>query len=628
MGLSMRPFQEETRMKKMIAHRQSSFVLFFGLLLATFGGSAYAAQIEAIEFLNSDAASEILVRSSEPLEYDTQNSVEDKQVVLNIKNGILAQRASRKLDTSSFDSLVSLVSPFKVDGQASRLVVQLKAYAESQVKVEGNLLRIIVPKVPKLPQTSPDPSLSASKADTQDADAQGPNKNLDQFMETQVTKRFTGRPVTIQVRDAELTDVLRLIAEASGFNILVGDGVGGKVTLSLVDVPWDQALDVILTSRRLGGERKNNILRVTTLANLTQEKEEQLRAKLASERSAPRVTRIFPISYADTADLQTALKAFSENNANVLSGTTGGAGSGATTASIQVDKRTNSLIVQDTFENLEKIRKLIELLDTPTPQVLIEAKVVEVSEDFNRTMAGSLGFSRLDGESRGIGGRFNGGTVTDGLTGSALSAGSDKGAGGAFGYSPSIAFLPNINRLNLLLQMDEKEEKVKIVSAPKIVVLNKKTAKILKSTPTIVTSSTTSGGATTLSQSVIQANLSLDVTPTVTNAQSVLMNLAISRDTIVNSVVAPRNITSEVLVDSGTTLVIGGIFSSDDSKLSNGFPFLRDLPIVGWLFGGRTSTSNRSELFIFVTPKILGEKSGTLISAPQEGTAGVVPNQG
>lgn len=594
-------------------------------LLALSCGQALGAQVESIEYRDLGNAAEIQIRSDEPLQYESQNNTADNQVVLTLKGARLGQRAGRRLDTSSFDGPVSLISPFKGDGLDSRVVVQLKSFVEPQINAEGNLLRLVLPKAAQSAQAAP----AAPQAAPQAAGSEAGNTNLDQFMESQSTKRFSGRPVTIQVRDAELADVLRLIAEASGFNILVGEGVGGKVTLSLVDVPWDQALDVILTSRRLGGERKNNILRITTLANLAQEKEEQLRAKLATERSAPRVTRVFPISFADIKELQTTLKAFSENNATVLSGSSSATSSAA---SIQLDARTNSLIVQDTFENLEKFRKLVELLDTPTPQVLIEAKVVEASEDFNKSIKGALNFSRINAEGRGLGGAINilpNATLNSGLTGTLSDATAGlTSKGGAIGYSPSMAFLPNLNRLNLLLGMEESEENAKVVSSPKLVVLNKKTAKILKGTPTTVETTTVGSAGTTITRSIVQANLSLDVTPTVTNSGSVLMTLKISRDTILNSTVAPRNIETEVLVDSGSTLVIGGIYSTDESKSSNGFPVLRDLPVIGWLFGGRSSSRQRSELFIFVTPKILSGKSEGLISAPQEVAPAVSGNQG
>lgn len=599
-------------------------------ILALASGRALGAQVESIEYRDLGSASEIQIRSDEPLQYESQNSPQDNQVVLVFKGARLGDRAARRLDTSSFDGPVALISPFKGEGLDSRVVVQLKSFVEPQIVAEGNLLRLTLPKASSSQnqaplQAQPDVPQSAPQA----ASGEAGNTNLEQFMESQSTKRFSGRPVTIQVRDAELADVLRLIAEASGFNILVGEGVGGKVTLSLVDVPWDQALDVILTSRRLGGERKNNILRITTLANLAQEKEEQLRAKLAAERSAPRVTRVFPISFADIKELQSTLKAFSENNAAVLSGS---AGSTSSAASIQLDARTNSLIVQDTFESLEKFRKLIELLDTPTPQVLVEAKVVEASEDFNRSIKGALNFSRINAEGRGVGGAINilpNASVNSGLTGTLNDATAGlTSKGGAIGYSPSMAFLPNLNRLNLLIGMEESQENAKVVSSPKLVVLNKKTAKILKGTPTTVETTTVGSAGTTITRSIVQANLSLDVTPTVTNSGSVLMTLKISRDTILNETVAPRNIETEVLVDSGSTLVIGGIYSTDESKSSNGFPVLRDLPVIGWLFGGRSSSRQRSELFIFVTPKILSSKSEGLISSPQEVAPAVSDNQG
>jgi type IV pilus assembly protein PilQ len=476
----------------------------------------------------------------------------------------------------------------------------------------------VLRKAPGAPVTQITPPVE-TKSDAQ-ASA---GSNLDKFMESQVSKRFTGSPVTLQVRETPLADVLTMIGEASGFNIILGEGVGGKVTLSLVDVPWDQALDVVLTTKRLGAERKNNVLRITTLANLTAEKEELLRAKLASERSAPRSTRVFPINYADIRELQSVLSAFSASNASILGAGAiagaapgGGAGGvGVASASIQVDQRTNSLIVQDTFENLEKIRKLIELMDTQTPQVLIEAKVVEASDDFNKTISGQLGFSRINGEGRGNAASFNSAPASTGLTGAAVQTPQPRG--GSIGYSPSIAFLPPaIDRLNLLISMLEREEQVKVISSPKTVVLNKKTAKIVKGTPTTIQETVPSPTGNLVTQRIVQANLSLEATPTVTNIGSVLMNLKISRDTVLNNLVAPRNIETEVLVDSGSTLVIGGIYSSEETKRKNGFPFLKDLPLVGWLFGGSENTNNRSELFIFVTPRILNAQEPELISRP------------
>ena len=610
-----------------------SVVAILSFLLGIF--PVYAATVNSVEFLNGAASSEILLRSDSPLEFEVQKNSEDRQVTLLLKGSSFAKKAMRRMDTSSFDSPVSLLSPFNesADDQPAKLVVQLRNSVEPEIKSEGNVVRLILAKGSSQVQTSvnEDKPLADSAGSTELDSTELPgDKNLDQFIQSQSTKRFAGRPITLQLRDTPIADVLTMIGEASGFNIILGDGVDGKITLSLIDVPWDQALDVVLSSKRLGAERKNNVLRVTTLANLTTEKEEQVRAKLAMERAAVRLTRVFPINFAKLQDLQKVLSNFIMSSMDPLrtagAAGAGGAAPGFSSSSVQIDDRTNSLIVQDTYENLEKMRKLIEILDVQTPQVLIEAKIVEASENFGKGLSGSLGFSRINGQGRGVGGSFSGGSSTDGLTGAALGGNS---IGGTVGYSPTIAFLPPvIDRLNLLLSMEETEEKIKVISSPKMVVLNKKEATILKSTPTTINQTVVSpGGPPIVTQTIVQANLSLKVTPTVTNAASILLQMDLSRDAVVNNIAAPRNLKTEVIVDSGSTLVIGGIYSSDETDRKNGFPFLKDLPFVGWLFGASSYRRDRSELLIFITPRVLNEQESGLISQPQEGGQ-TVPNQG
>ncbi|NDD91769.1 type IV pilus secretin PilQ, partial [bacterium] len=526
------------------------------------------------------------------------------------------------------------IAPYKVEGenQQARVVIQLKGDSKPDVTQKGNTIKIAIPNpssaesvaesAPSEPMPVPSVAAPAEKKSVGD-------QNLDTFMSAIQTKRFSGSPVTIQVRDAELSDVLRLIAEASGFNILVGDGVGGKITLSLIDVPWDQALEVILSSKRLGAERRNNILRIATLANLTAEKEEELRAKQATEKAAPRITRIFPISYADAPALQKLVQNFSSALVGAVAGeagadagagatgATGAAGAGgavaASSATVQIDQRTNSLIIQDTAAGLDRISKLITLLDVETPQVLIEAKIIEATEQFTKDLSGSLGFSRLNGDSRGIFGSFAGASTTTGLTG-APSTGDTPAT--QIGYAPSMAFLPNLNRLNALIKINETNNETRVVASPKTVVLNKKSSTILQSTPVGIPVTTVSGGVPVNSIQVLQANLSLNVTPTVTNTGSVLLALDIARDTVETSgtqpLIAPRNLKTEVLVESGSTLVIGGVYTSTKNKTDFGFPFLKDIPFLGILFGGKNSNEKKSELLIFVTPRIVNERSSSV----------------
>ncbi|MGZ3709518.1 MAG: type IV pilus secretin PilQ, partial [Bdellovibrionota bacterium] len=435
--------------------------------------------------------------------------------------------------------------------------------------------------------------------------------NLDEFMQTMETKRFTGRPITLQLRDADLMDVFRLIGDTSGFNIVIGDDVKGKITLSLNDVPWDQALDMILHTQHLGAERNHNLLRIATLSSLTQEKQQELAATLAAQTSAPRVTRVFPISYANLGDLTTILTKFGGVATN----------SAGQSNIVQSDSRTNSIIVRDTPENIERMKRLIELLDTQTPQVLVESKIIEATEGFTRSVGGNLGLGFVPSATDGIPIQattsFAGGNPVDQLIGSpgVFSTGASSASGGnggnmgfSFGISPGI-------RLNAILNFAEHEENIKVITTPKTVVLNKQSASILQSQPVVINVTTTiPGGGSTQTPTTLNANINLTVTPTVTNEGSVLMDLNVERDVPQAQSVASRNIKTQVLVESGATLVIGGIYTLQNNKTSDGFPFLHKIPILGWLFGSDSDATSRSELMIFVTPRILNPKEAGLTS--------------
>jgi type IV pilus assembly protein PilQ len=433
------------------------------------------------------------------------------------------------------------------------------------------------------------------------------------------------------VRDADVTDVFRLIAESSGFNIVLGEDVKGKITMSVEGVPWDQALDVILHTQKLGAERNNNILRIVSLANLTSEKQAELSAKVASEASAPRVTRVFPISYAKLGDLVTVLTKFSSSTSGTSAVAGASAAGGAATTVVQADERTNSIIVRDIPENIERVKKLIEILDTQTPQVLIESKIVEATESFSNSIGGQLGFGNSNSNTQFFS-SFAGGDPIDPLFANGTSApvfgsgaaasgagssssGSSGGStpGGSFGVSPQLAFLPSSIRLNALLNLSESQSDIKIISAPRTVVLDKESASIVQSTPVQVPALTSTQNGPVSTSTIAQANLSLNVIPTITNEGSVIMQLNVSNDVPFplaggSQAVANRNITTRVLVESGSTLVMGGIYTINRSINSAGFPFLRNIPIIGALFGSETKQDQRTELFFFITPRILNLK--------------------
>lgn len=273
------------------------------------------------------------------------------------------------------------------------------------------------------------------------------------------------------------------------------------------------------------------------------------------------------------------------------------------------------------------MKKLIEILDTQTPQILIEAKVIEATESFSKSISGAFGVGGTGSSSYVA--SFAGGNPLDPLigtpgvfaNGAAVSAQSNPTGGtpnGTFGISPSVSFIPGVSQLNALLSWGESENQVKIVSSPKTVVLNKDKASIVEGTPVLVPGTTVVAGVGTVPTSTVQqANVSLNVTPTVTNDGSVLLNLNVSKDVPIalaggNQGIGARNMSTTVLVESGSTLVIGGIYTLQTSHVGSGFPFLRNLPIIGALFGSDSDSTDRSELFIFVTPRILNVKEAGL----------------
>ncbi len=592
-------------------------------------------KISRIEFFGKSSPNQIVVIADGPIEFEKIDNAADKQVIFEVKNArLLNSNAGRRLDTASFNSKISLISPYNVVGQnAVRIIVQLREAADLTTLAEGSRLYIgvdgsadpnILPagKKTRMAETEAAQKTSnGSAAGTNEdhlpvslsaevAPAATPEGRIEQFLDASVTKRYVGRHITLQVKDADIVDVFKLIGETSGFNMVIGSDVTGKVTLSLVDVPWDLALDTILSTNRLGAERTGNVLRVALLATLTAEKTAQQQARLAAENNAPRITRIFPLSYASGTSLIPILSRFG-------AGTAGGTTAGPRDTII-IDERTNSLIIQDTADNLERMAKIIKLLDRQTPQVQIEAKIVNASEGFSKTISGSFGFSNNPPWGAA------GGSFLTGLSNPGTVPGQEASEAGvnSLGMKLKIGALAGL-RLSALLNLAEGENKNKVISAPRTVVLNKQTSTIVQGVPVLVPTVVQTQNGTAPSVEVRSANLSLGVTPTVTNDGNVLMNLNITSDSSQalgqgQTGIANRTINTQVVTESGSTIAIGGVYTSTETSDQTGIPGLRKLPIIGALFGSDSKTSERGELFIFVTPRILNEEvMGTEIETKQ-----------
>jgi type IV pilus assembly protein PilQ len=430
----------------------------------------------------------------------------------------------------------------------------------------------------------------------------------------QQQQRFTGRRIDLDLKEADIHDVFRTLAKVGRVNIVAADDVSGSVTITMRNVPWDQALDTILQAKKLGMVRRGNIIRVANMADLNKERELAIERRKAELQLAPIETRLIPVSYAQANDLQ-------KRAAEMLS----------PRGSIAVDERTNVLVARDVAGNLNQIEELIRALDTQTPQVLIEARIVEATSRFQRDVGiqwgGDLVFGPGTGNETGlvfpssvgvVGGASDQNTPTQGLSPVTptipnpnfavnLPATVGTGAGGALGLT--FGSIDNTVNLNVRLSAAEATGMLRIVSSPRILTLDNAEARITQGT-LIPFSQISAQGVQTVFQ---EAKLQLLVTPHVTADGSVSMRVKINRDepdfnqtsARGDPTILKREAETELLVRDGHTAVIGGIYTRNTGRNLDQVPLLGDIPVLGVLFQRRRSSDTRSELVIFLTPRIV-----------------------
>ncbi|MCA9582302.1 MAG: type IV pilus secretin PilQ, partial [Myxococcales bacterium] len=433
-------------------------------------------------------------------------------------------------------------------------------------------------------------------------------------------KQFTGKRIDLDFKNADIHDILRLLSDVGGVNVITADNVGGSVTIKMRGVPWDQALDVILQAKGLGMMRRGNLLRVAPLGTLEKEREAAIARIKQREQLAPLETRLIPVSYATATTLQGKIKELLSSRGTV-----------------SVDVRTNTLIVRDIIDSLDDAEALVRTLDTQTPQVLVESRIVEATSQYVRDVGiqwgGDISMGTSTGNPTGLAFPYNmgiAGGATDGQAPTAglsplggvspnyavnLPAAVGTGAGGSLGLSMGSVG-GNVN-LNVRLSAAEASGAIRIVSSPRILTLDNHPASITQGT-SIPFSQVSAQGVQTAFQ---QAALTLNVTPHVTADGAVAMDVNVSRNepdftrvsargdpTILN-----RQAQTNLLVDDGHTAVIGGIFTRSTGRNVAQVPFFGDIPILGILFQKRSMRDERGELLIFLTPRIVNraESLGT-----------------
>jgi type IV pilus assembly protein PilQ len=427
-------------------------------------------------------------------------------------------------------------------------------------------------------------------------------------------RRYTGQRINLDFKDVDIHNILRLFADVGHVNIVTADDVQGSITIKMNNVPWDQALDVVLQAKGLGMTRQGNLIRVAPIATLTKEAELEAARHKASIEQTPLETRIIPVSYAQAEDIVARAKDFLSPR-----------------GSLAVDDRTNILIARDIPGNLNAIENLVHTLDTQTSQVLVEARIVEATSRYIRDIGiqwgGDATFSEATGNPTGVafpssarfaGGNYDNQTPTAGVSPFTrtvatpnfavnLPAAVGTGQGGAIGMS--FGSIDQNFNLNVRLSAAEASGLLRVVSSPRILTLNNQEARINQGTLIPFAQVSALGVQTTFQE----AKLQLLVRPHVTSDGHVAMHVKISRDEPDFNQTSPRGdptilkreAETDLLIMDGHTAVIGGIYTRNTGRNLDQVPFFGDIPILGLLFQRRRASDTRNELVIFITPRIV-----------------------
>ncbi len=589
--------------------------------------------VQDVSFAHDASVDKVVVKLNGSATYSSSATGTGKSRI-ELSGAALPEDLERVLDVTAFKGLVRTISTYKKDGKVV-LEAERGADVTADVKVEDKSdgSSILVWTFTKVGETKFDPTNSkvsgigadggiAKKTKTIAKEAslfveEQNDDSASSFLSSvpmQAGGKYTGRRIDLDFKDADVHNILRLLADVGKVNIVTADDVSGSVTIKMKNVPWDQALDVVLQAKNLGMVRTGNLIRVAKADALEKEREMAIAKKKQELELAPIETRLIPVSYADATQLAA--------KANELKSPRG---------SITIDERTNVLIVRDVAGNLDQIEALVHSLDTQTPEVLIEARIVEATSRYLRDVGiqwgGDATMSTATGNPTGlafpsrvgvVGGASDQLTPTAGLSpltnlipnpNFAVNLPATVGTGAGGGIGLSLGSINNIVNLNVRLTAAETNGMLRIISSPRILTLDNREATISQGTMIPFSQISAQGVQTTFQE----AKLALVVKPHVTADGSIAMHVRINRDepdfnqtsARGDPTILKRQAETDLLVPDGNTVVIGGIFTRNTGRSLDQIPFFGSIPIIGILFQRRRASDTRSELVIFLTPRIV-----------------------
>jgi type IV pilus assembly protein PilQ len=532
-----------------------------------------AFEVKSFDFRGVDklGGRAIINVSSSSVPIDVRQS--GKEVVVKFLNTKLSSKLMKRFDVSDFHSPVQMVT-LQQRGKNVEMTLQNKGdFGHFVYQVNHQFLVDVFPLTPE---------------EVQQAKAK--------------KKVFSGKRISLNFQNISIRAVLQLLADFTHINIVVSDKVQGNITLRLNDIPWDQALDIILTTQGLDKRQTANVMLIDTKASLDKMEEQQLKSQQLIQRLEPSRSELLQINYAKASDIAILVK----DRQNSLLSEKG---------KISVDMRTNTIWIQDSGTKIEEVRELIKQLDVPVKQVLIEARIVEVTKDFARDLGIRWGISKPNHLSGTLSGanQMEQGTSPANVNPYTQRLNLDLVAAPATGMTPAsvgiaLAKLSDNILLDLELSALESEGRAELISSPRLITTNQQPA-VIDSGQEIPYQESTSSGATAVAFK--KAVLSLRVTPQITPDSKILMDLKINQDTassqLFNGVPAilTKEIQTNVLVSNGQTIVLGGIYQQDKSRTITRIPFFGQLPVVGNLFKNTQISLTNDELLIFITPKII-----------------------
>ncbi len=569
--------------------------------------SGRMAQIKNIKYKANDNGGSVVIEADQPLTFETRKNPDTNQFVIEIANADLPARLKRPFNTKDMQGGIGSLDAYQDKGSSTtRVVVQLRANVpDPTVQAEGNSLLVIQSG----DQLSNTVLKSASSGSAGDLNAQEnpaasqilSSHSLEEFLSG--NSQFYGKKISIEVSEMDVREVFKLISTESGINLVLSDDVKGTISLKLRQVPWDQAFVVIMKAKKLGYTRAGSILRVAPYADIKTEEDDSIKMSNAKKATVALKVRMLSVSYAKIDDLVKQVTPFLSDRGKVVG-----------------DPRTSAIVISDLDENIERVAKLVASVDVPPPQVLIEGKIVEAGDSFQR----QIGVNWQASGQPGTLGMASGGKKIIGSTSLAVTPQLGTAVGNLQFH---LGVLDVLGNLDANLALFESQNAVKVLSSPRIVTLHNEPAEINQTTEIPLLKQTVSGGIVTNSVDYRAVKLRLQVTPQITNDAAVIMAVDVNREflgAVVDQQTSARPINTrtaktKVMVRNGQTAVIGGIYQSDESQGETKVPFVGDIPIFGWLFKNRNNSHEKNELLIFVTPRILGQADSQSISGGKTG---------